>query len=164
MANCKENIRVICCGNAFRGDDAAGLEVFKLLEKEKFPCNVEIIEGGILGINLLHLFEEGYKIILVDSVLMDRDPGHLQWVPMADILEDGSSAISSHEINPAQLMMLWYQLKGEIALLNVFLLGIVILEPVQLTDKISSEIKQSALKAVNEIKNKIRSFAIHETC
>ncbi len=164
MRNRKGMIRVICCGNPFRGDDAAGLEVFKQLEKESFPRYVEIIEGGILGINLLTLFQGCDRVILVDSVLMDEKRGHIQWFTMADVLQTGSAKISNHEINPAQLMTLWYQLNGDSALLKVLLLGIAISDPIDLSDTISSEIKQSALKAVDAIKYKIRSYETHEKC
>jgi len=164
MSDCKDIIRVICCGNPFRGDDAAGLEVFKQLKKEPFPNHVEIIEGGILGINLLSLFHSCYRVILVDSVLMNKNPGHIQWFTMADVLAKEPARISNHEINPAQLMTLWYQLNGNQALMNILFIGIVILEPRHLSDTISPEIKIGAVRAAHEIKNKIRSLVTHEKC
>jgi len=162
MGDSKHMIRVICCGNPFRGDDGVGLDVFKRLKKETFPRQVQIIEGGILGINLLPLFYGCDQVILVDSILMNETPGHLQWVTMADVLQNRPARISSHEINPVQLMTLWHQLNTDSAISNILLLGIVILEPKHLTDTISPEIQQSSLMAVNEIKNKIRSFITHE--
>ncbi len=157
-------IRVICCGNPLRGDDGIGLEVFRLLNKELFPSHVEIIEGGILGINLLPLFQSGHKIILVDSVLMDKPPGHIQWFTMADLLKTKTARISNHEINPAQLMTLWHQLYGDSVVLNILLLGIVILDPIHLSEVICPEIRQSAVQAVNEIKDEIRNLVAHEKC
>jgi hydrogenase maturation protease len=162
MGNGKDNIRVICCGNPFKGDDGVGIEVFRLLEKETFPEHVEIIEGGILGINLLFLFNGCNKIILVDSVIMDKPPGHIQWFTMADVLETKPAKISSHEINPAQLMRLWHQQNPDLAFSGILLLGIVISEPMHLTDMVSPEIQQSALTAADEIKRKIRSFLVNE--
>jgi len=162
MNDGKSNIRVVCCGNPFKGDDGVGIEVFRLLKKETFPDHVEIIEGGILGINLFSLFEEGCRIILVDSIIMDKQPGHIQWFTMADVLETKPAKISSHEISPAQLIMLWYQQNGKSALSRIFLLGIVILEPMHLTNMISPEIEKSASRAVDKIKRKIRSFLAHE--
>ncbi|MCP3900006.1 MAG: hydrogenase maturation protease [Desulfobacteraceae bacterium] len=164
MGENKDMVRVICCGNPLRGDDGIGLEVFRLLKKEHLPSHVEIFDGGILGINLLSLFQGCQKIILVDSVLMDKAPGHIQWFTMGDLLKTGNSRISNHEINPAQLMTLWHQLYGDSAVLNILLLGIVILDPIHLSDVICPEIKQSAVHAANEIKSKIRSLVAHEKC
>ena len=164
MGDNKDNIRVICCGNPFKGDDGVGIEVFKLLEKETFPDHVEIIEGGILGINLLSLFKDCSKIILVDSVMMDKPPGHIQWFTMTDILETQPAKISTHEINPAQLMMLWHQQDTDSAISDLFLLGIAILEPMHLTDIISPVIQQSAISAIDEIKRKIRNLLTHGKC
>lgn len=162
MGDSIHKIRVICCGNPFRGDDGVGLDVFKRLKKETFPRHVEVIDGGILGINLLPLFYGCHLVILVDSILMNEKPGHLQWFTMADVLQSRSARISSHEINPVQLMTLWHHLNTDSVISNVLLLGIVILEPTLVTDRISSEIQQSSLIAVDEIKHKIRSFVTHE--
>lgn len=160
MSDGKDIIRVICCGNPFRGDDGVGLDVFRLLKKEAFPEQVEIVEGGILGINLLSLFNDCKKVIIVDSVLMDKPSGHIQWFSMTDILETKPAKISSHEITPSQLMALWYQLDNS-ALSKLLLLGIVISAPTHLTDTMSPEVQHSAIKAVDEIKHKIRRFVAH---
>ncbi|MBU1344644.1 MAG: hydrogenase maturation protease [Proteobacteria bacterium] len=161
MNDGNNKVRVICCGNPFRGDDAVGLEVFKHLEKEFFSDRVEIIEGGILGINLLPLFHGCSTLIFVDSVLMDETPGHIQWFTLAEILETAPARISSHEINPSQLMTLWHQLNPEAVLPDILLLGIVVSDPVHLTDTISPPIKPSVIKAAHEIKNRIRSLVTH---
>ena len=162
MGEFRDIIRVICCGNPFRGDDAAGLEVFRYLKKESFPGHVEIIEGGILGINLLPLFDGCDGLILVDSVLMDETPGHIQWFAVADIMAGEPARMSSHEMNPARLMALWRRLNGNPAGMKILFLGIIILEPAYFSDVISPDVKLGALKAAGQIKNKIRSLLAHE--
>lgn len=61
--------RIICIGNRFVAEDAAGLAVFDELEKmQPLPPQIELIEGGLAGLNLLPLLEQGGRVVFVDSV------------------------------------------------------------------------------------------------
>ena len=58
-------IRVICCGNPFRGNDAAGLHVLALLEKH---CPyLDAVDGGTGGLGLISLLEGYERVIIVDA-------------------------------------------------------------------------------------------------
>jgi hydrogenase maturation protease len=68
--------RIICIGNRFvRGDDI-GPKVYDRLLLRRLPQHVELIEGGIAGLNLLQHAEGVRRIIFVDAVSgFDTDDG-----------------------------------------------------------------------------------------
>ena len=60
--------RIICIGNRFREEDAAGPAVYDFLMQQSLPPDVEVIDGGLAGLNLLGFFEGAERVALVDSV------------------------------------------------------------------------------------------------
>jgi hydrogenase maturation protease len=60
---------IICIGNRFIAEDAAGLQVFdRLVARRPLPAGIELVEGGLAGLNLLPLLEQGGRVIFVDAV------------------------------------------------------------------------------------------------
>lgn len=59
-------------GNPLAGDDGFGPAVLRRLAGEELPPEVELADGGVLGIDLLSELEEIDRLILVDAV---RLPG-----------------------------------------------------------------------------------------
>ena len=60
-------LRVVCVGNAFRGDDAAGLEVAKLLHGT-LPADAEVLEREGEPTALIDAWEGAEALWLVDTV------------------------------------------------------------------------------------------------
>jgi hydrogenase maturation protease len=60
-------LRVICVGNAFRGDDAAGLEVAKLLGGT-LPDGADVLDREGEPARLIDAFEGAEALWLVDAV------------------------------------------------------------------------------------------------
>lgn len=117
-------IRVICCGNPFRGDDAAGLEVYKKLKEKDLPKNVELIDGGTVGIGLLPLFNGCSSAIVVDGVMIDKEAGHVQWFSPEEVMAQSSVKISGHEIDLGQVLRIWHDNMESNANPNISILGI----------------------------------------
>lgn len=66
--------RIICCGNADRGDDAAGLLVARRLQAIGIPAREESGEG----LALMASWEGADDVILVDAVVTGAVPGSIQ--------------------------------------------------------------------------------------
>ncbi len=74
-------IRIICIGHPLLPTDNAGPLLFKCLQKISLPPDVELIDGGLQGLNLLRFFEDCQRVILIDNIRGYLDcPGiiHLQ--------------------------------------------------------------------------------------
>lgn len=60
--------RIICIGNRYIAQDAAGPAVYDHLLRQPLPEDTEVIDGGLAGLNLLGLFEGVGRVVLVDTV------------------------------------------------------------------------------------------------
>ena len=67
-------IRVIGVGNAWRGDDAAGLLAARRL-RERLDSSVEVLEAEGDGLALIDLMEGVEQVILIDAVKGGGRPG-----------------------------------------------------------------------------------------
>ncbi len=72
------NITVLGVGNILYSDDGVGIRVVEKLEREyEFSDNVDIVDGGVLGVNLLGVISNAGRLIVVDTVLNHGNPGDL---------------------------------------------------------------------------------------
>jgi hydrogenase maturation protease len=67
--------RIICVGNSLVAADASGLQVFDELRARSCCHQVEIINGGLGGLDLLPFFYNCDTVILVDRVVGFAEPG-----------------------------------------------------------------------------------------
>ncbi|MEO5347117.1 MAG: hydrogenase maturation protease [Magnetococcus sp. YQC-9] len=59
---------IICVGNRFMAEDDTGLRVFELFSGIPLPDGVELVDGGLGGLNLLSLLEGRTEVIFVDTL------------------------------------------------------------------------------------------------
>ncbi|MFH0947245.1 MAG: hydrogenase maturation protease [Planctomycetota bacterium] len=60
--------RIICVGNRLVDEDAAGPAVHDHLRARAMPDGVELIDGGLLGLDLLRFMTGAGKVVFVDAV------------------------------------------------------------------------------------------------
>jgi len=65
---------VIGIGNLLHGDDGFGIHAVRLL-RGKLPEEVELVEGGVLGLDLLPYLEGKKKAIFIDALDIGEDAG-----------------------------------------------------------------------------------------
>ena len=70
MIKCPNKIstRIICIGNLLYPPDSAGPKVFKLLSQQHLPEHIELVDGGLGGLNLLPCLEGVKRVIFVDAI------------------------------------------------------------------------------------------------
>jgi len=68
-------IRIICVGNRFKPEDSAGPLVFDQLMSDKHPGNIELIDGGLAGLNLLRFMHGADRVVFIDAVNGFRPSG-----------------------------------------------------------------------------------------
>jgi len=74
----RNKIAVIGLGNRLLADEGVGLHALELLRKRLKKSRIEdidLIEAGTLGMNLLHQLEEREKIIFIDAGKCGSNPG-----------------------------------------------------------------------------------------
>ena len=71
-------ITVLGIGNILLTDEGFGVRVVeRLYDMYEFPDNVSLVDGGVLGINLLGVIAEATHLIVVDAVKNRQPPGTL---------------------------------------------------------------------------------------
>ena len=99
-------VAVLGCGNSLAGDDAVGLEVLAELARcyaaDRCPhLEVELIEVGTGGLDVIEHILDRDRVIIVDAVLAGRPRGEVVEVPPGAMPEPDQVPFSLHGINVA---------------------------------------------------------------
>ena len=73
----KPRIMILGVGNVLLSDEGLGIHFLKEMAEENLPENVELLEGGTAGIELIHLIQETDFLIIVDAMNAQTTPGEL---------------------------------------------------------------------------------------
>lgn len=77
LGNHNRNLLVLGIGNFMCGDDGIGSIIANDLITELSCPNVDVIDGGTIGLGLLYLMAEYSDIIIIDSVDCGVEPGEI---------------------------------------------------------------------------------------
>lgn len=71
-------IKIIGIGNILMGDDGVGIYAVEELSERIEKRDIEVIDGGTGGYNLLSILEQSKKVIFIDAVDMGLPPGTIK--------------------------------------------------------------------------------------
>jgi len=95
-----EHIMVLGLGNILFTDEGFGIHVIEKLQKiYKFPDNVSIVDGGVLGLNLLGIICQADHLIVVDAIRNNGKAGSLYRLEGDAIPERVRAKNSLHQID-----------------------------------------------------------------
>lgn len=94
-----DRVMVIACGNLLASDDGIGIHVARNLRKYSLPPEVQIIEAGCPGVDLLWLWEKEKKVIIIDAVISGAKPGTVHVFNSNQVIPREMLPLSSHSIN-----------------------------------------------------------------
>lgn len=90
---------VLGIGNIILSDEGFGVRVVEYLEKNfTFPENVQLIDGGTLGIELTHFVTGTKRLLIVDSIDSGAKPGKTFHLRDDEIKKHFAQKISAHEV------------------------------------------------------------------
>jgi hydrogenase maturation protease len=76
MKERENQITVLGVGNILFRDEGVGIRVIeRLMENYGFPENVSLVDGGVLGLNLLGVISDADRLIVVDAIRNGGSPG-----------------------------------------------------------------------------------------
>ncbi len=70
-------VLVLGVGNAILSDEGVGVHLARRLQAEPLPENVEIMDGGTMGLELLAYMDDVAKLIIVDCIKAGSEPGSI---------------------------------------------------------------------------------------
>ncbi len=93
-------LTVLGIGNVLMRDEGIGVRLMEAVRDERpWPVEVEFIDGGAGGLNLLHIIEEAHRLVVFDAADMGLEPGQARVVvPEQVIQENLDDRISLHRI------------------------------------------------------------------
>lgn len=98
---------VIGLGNPLMGDDGAGLAALERLRDEwEISDDVELVDGGTWGMNLLPMLEAADEVVLLDAVFHGRAPGTISEFAGDDVPRGLEHKLSPHQIDLREVLAL----------------------------------------------------------
>jgi hydrogenase maturation protease len=96
---------VLGIGNILERDDGIAVYAGAYLETNyTFEPAVHIINGGVEGINLLNIFAEHERILVLDAIAIDDAPGSIYHIPASELSGYGLNSGGAHEIGVMQCL------------------------------------------------------------
>jgi hydrogenase maturation protease len=87
--------RIVCIGNRYVAEDAAGPRVFDALKARPLPEGVQVVDGGLAGLDLLRHADGAERLIFVDASVGLGAPGSVAELD-PDALARGASRSLGH--------------------------------------------------------------------
>jgi len=98
---------VIGLGNPLMGDDGLGLAVLEQLRDAwAIPADVELVDGGTWGMNLLPVIEDAKRVLLIDAIEIGAAPGTEIVIPRERLPRYLATKISPHEVDLRDVLAL----------------------------------------------------------
>src|SRR5512140_3669686 len=102
---------ILGIGNILLKDEGIGVHVIQAMEKMELPENVEICDGGTGGAALLDIVANREKLIVIDTVDADVEPGTVLKMNARDLANENKQSISLHEFGLVETLFAAAQLK-----------------------------------------------------
>jgi hydrogenase maturation protease len=100
MFSIKEpKITIMGLGNILMMDEGVGVHTINAFQKRyRVPDYAEVIDGGSAGLDLLPFIEGREKLLMVDAVNFDREPGYIDILENEEIPAKFSTKTSLHHL------------------------------------------------------------------
>ena len=122
-------VTVLGIGNIILRDEGFGVRAMEYLAAHwTFPAEVQLLDGGTLGPELLHFVTGTEKLLILDAVSGDAPPGTVYRFENDAVMAHFQEKMSSHEIG-IQDVLAWLTVT-EHPIPNVVVLG---MQPYELT-------------------------------
>lgn len=73
-----QKITILGLGNILMGDEGIGVHAVRAFEQRYIlPEGVEVVDGGVAGLDLIPFIEGRDKVLMVDAVNSGREPGYI---------------------------------------------------------------------------------------
>jgi hydrogenase maturation protease len=100
----QKNTLILGLGNILLKDEGVGVRVVEKIKDMTLPPDVEVMDGGTKGLDLIYYIEGKKKVIVVDAVRVGDDPGTMYRFTDNDIAEVKGALRSAHGIDFADAL------------------------------------------------------------
>ena len=95
--NNSSEVTILGIGNLLMRDEGVGIHALNTLQETyTFSPDINFIDGGTIGIDLIPYFEECKKMIIIDAVDSQEEPGHIVTLENEEIHYRFNTKLSLH--------------------------------------------------------------------
>lgn len=96
---------IIGAGTIIFQDEGVGVYASKYLEKNyDFLDDVTLVDGGVLGFQLMTYYQDYDKVLILDTLTMDDATGSIYNLPGEELLGLGSYKQTAHEVEISEML------------------------------------------------------------
>jgi hydrogenase maturation protease len=106
-------ILILGIGNILLCDEGVGVRVAEQMREAALPDDVEVVDGGTAGMDLLDVLAERRKVIIIDAVQANCEPGTVLRFSAEDMVQSEDVSVSLHELGLYEALMMTKQLGCE---------------------------------------------------
>ena len=93
------DILILGIGNILLKDEGIGVHVVKKIKEMSLPDNVEVLDGGTAGLDLVDFIAGYKKLIVIDAVTTGDKPGTIYRLTEENLNIGPKAIMSFHEID-----------------------------------------------------------------
>ncbi len=97
---------IVGAGTVIYQDEGVGVFAAKYIEENYTFTNddVTMVDGGVLGFQLMVYYQEYDKVIILDTITMDDEVGSIYNLPSEELLGLGSYKQTAHEVEIIEML------------------------------------------------------------
>ena len=101
-----KKIAIVGAGTVIFNDEGVGVYAARYLEENySFDGDVTLVDGGVLGFQLMVYYQEYDRVIILDTITMENDkPGSIYNLPAEQLLGLGSYKQTAHEVEIVEML------------------------------------------------------------
>ena len=145
---------VLGLGNILLSDEGVGVRAAEyLLAGYDFPEEVQVLDGGTLGLDLLPFVEDANRLLVLDALEIDAEPGTIARLEGDEVPAYLGVKVSPHQIGLADLLVA-ARLRGSVPQ-TLVLWGVqpgLIAVGLELSPPVAAQVKVLAERALAELK------------
>jgi hydrogenase maturation protease len=122
---------VLGIGNVLMGDEGVGVHAIGFLQREAWPAEVELVDGGTGGFHLLDYLSSDEPLVMIDATLDGKAPGTVSTL-RPRYASDFPRALSAHDIGLRDLVEA-AQLTGALPDVHLITVSIEEIRPMELS-------------------------------
>ena len=134
---------VLGIGNVLMGDEGVGVHAIEYLQRESWPADVELVDGGTGGFHLLDYLSAKEPLVMIDAMFDGKPVGTVTTL-RPKYARDFPRALSAHDIGLRDLVEA-AQLTGALPDVHLITVSIGIIRPMEM---VLSPMVEAALPAV----------------
>jgi hydrogenase maturation protease len=102
----RSNILVLGIGNILLRDEGVGVRVIEYLRQQEIPNDVELLDGGTAGADLLEYICGRKKVIVIDAMQADYPPATIVRLTPKDLVPADVPQLSMHSLDFPQALVM----------------------------------------------------------